>query len=161
MLVIAAIFMFSMAAMAQDQTPPQGQNGAKKEFNQHARSLPTPQIRAERLAKQLSLTDDQKAKVQALFEKQDAERVKNQAEVKKTREEMKAQLEADRKAQDEELAKIIGTEKFQKYQAERAERTQKMQNRRSNPNPDGGPDGGGNPNGGPDGGGNFNPAPND
>lgn len=135
MLAIAAIFMFSMAIMAQDQTPPQGGNGAKREFNQNARPQVTPQVRAERLAKQLSLTDDQKAKIQALFEKQDANRAKAQTEVKKTREEMKAQFDADRKAQDEELAKIIGPEKFQKYQAARAERMQKMQNRGDNPSP--------------------------
>lgn len=146
MLVIAAIFMVSMAAMAQDPIPPQGQDGQKKEFNQHARPQPTPQIRAERLAKQLSLTEEQKIKVQALYEKQDADRAKAKIEAKKTREEMRAQFDADRKAQDEALAKIIGPEKFQKFQAARAERIKKLQNRGGNPNHDGGPDGGGNPN---------------
>lgn len=135
MLVIVAIFTFSMSVMAQDQTPPQGPTGPKREFNQTARPQATPQMRAERLAKQLSLTDEQKAKVQALFEKQDANRAKNQAEVKKTREEMKAQFDAERKVQDEELAKIVGPEKFKKFQAARAERLQKMQNRGENPNP--------------------------
>ena len=74
MLAIAAIFMFSMAIMAQDPTPPQGQNGPRREFNQNGRTQATPQVRAERLAKQLSLTDDQKAQVQAMYEKQDANR---------------------------------------------------------------------------------------
>jgi periplasmic protein CpxP/Spy len=134
MLAIAAIFMFSLAVMAQDPTPPQRPTGEKREFNQGMRQQATPQMRAERLAKQLSLTDDQKAKVQALFEKQDANRAKNQAEVKKTREEMKAQFDANRKAQDEELAKIIGAEKFEKYQAARAERMKSMQNRAPQPN---------------------------
>ncbi len=124
MLAIAVIFMFSMAIMAQNQYP---QNGGRPQA--------TAQMRAERLAKQLSLTEDQKAQVQALFEKQDASRAKNQAEVKKTREEMKAQFDTDRKVQDEELAKIIGTEKFQQFQAARAERMQRMQNRGDNQNP--------------------------
>jgi len=135
MLAIAAIFMFSMAIMAQDPTPPQGQNGPRREFNQNGRTQATPQVRAERLAKQLSLTDDQKAQVQAMYEKQDANRAKAQTEVKKSREEMKAQFEADRKAQDEELAKIIGSEKFQQFQAARAERMKRMQNREGNPSP--------------------------
>ena len=131
MLAIAAIFMFSMAIMAQDQAP---QNGGNKGYNQSARPQATPQMRAERLAKQLSLTEDQKTKVQALFEKQEANRTKSQAEVNKTKEEKRAQFDADRKVQDEELAKIIGADKFQQFKAARAERMQKMQNRGDNVN---------------------------
>jgi len=131
MLVIAAIFMFSMA-MAQDQGP---QNGGNRGFNQSGRPQATAQMRAERLAKQLSLTDDQKSKVQALFEQQDANRVKGQTDVKKTRDEMKSQFDADRKVQDEELTKIIGAEKFKQYEVARAERMKNMQNRGGNPTP--------------------------
>ena len=134
MLAIATIFMFSLAVMAQDQTPAQGQSGSKREFNQSDRPHATPQMRAEHLAKQLNLTDEQKEKVQALFEKQDANRLKNRAEVKRTKEEMKAHFDAERKTNDEELAKIIGQEKFDKFQTMRAERMQKMQNRKDNPN---------------------------
>jgi len=131
MLAIAAIFMFSMAVKAQDQTP---QTGGNNGYSQNARPHATPQMRAERLAKQLSLTDDQKTKVQALFEKQEDNRTKNQAEVNKTKEERRALNEANRKVQDEELAKIIGTDKFQQFQTARAERMQKMQNRGDNVN---------------------------
>ena len=81
------------------------------------------------MAKQLNLTDAEKAKVKALFESQDANRQKKQAEMKKTREEMKAKFEAERKSQDAELQKIIGAEKFQKFQATRAERFEKMKHR--------------------------------
>lgn len=130
-LALAAIFMLSMSVMAQDpSTSTQDHKGEKKEFRQGERRQATPQMRAERLAKQLSLTDDQKAKVQALYEKQDANREKKQAEVRKTREEMKAKFEAEQKAQDAELEKIIGAEKFQKFQTTRAERQKKMQQRR-------------------------------
>ena len=133
MLAIATIFMFSIAVMAQNPTSPQG-NGEKREFKQGDRPQATPQMRAERLAKQLNLTDDEKGKVQALFEKHDANRMQNQSEVKKSREEMKTQFDAERKAQDEELAKIIGQEKFQKYQEARAERMKNRGNRPNQPN---------------------------
>jgi periplasmic protein CpxP/Spy len=123
MLAIAAIFMFCIAVSAQEQTPVQGaEKGQKNEMPQNPRPQATPQMRAERLAKQLELTDAQKAQIQALYEKQDADRVKKQGEVRKAGEDMKAQFEANRKAQDAELEKIIGTEKFQKLQTMRAER---------------------------------------
>jgi hypothetical protein len=130
MLVIAFAFIFSLSVSAQDQMPPQGgQRGQRPEMRQGDRPQMTPQVRAERLAKQLDLTADQTAKVQALYEKQDAERQKKQGNVQKTQEEMKAQFDAERKTQDEELTKIIGTEKFQKLQAMRAERMkQRMEN---------------------------------
>ena len=56
-LALAAIFMLSMSVMAQDpSTSTQDHKGEKKEFRQGERRQVTPQIRAERLAKQLSLT---------------------------------------------------------------------------------------------------------
>jgi len=82
----------------------------------------TPEVRAERLAKQLDLTADQKAQVQALYEKQNADRQKKLAEAKTTGEDMRAKFEAERKAQDAELEKIIGPEKMKKLQDMRAER---------------------------------------
>jgi len=117
--------------MAQDPAP-QGPNGGKREFKQGERPMMSPEKRAEMLAKQLNLTAAEKTKVQALYQKQDADRLKKKAEVKKTRDEMKAQFDAERKANDEELAKIIGAEKFQKLQAARAEHQQKMKERREN-----------------------------
>ena len=122
MLVLAVSFIFSMAVMAQDQMPQRGQGGARPEMRQGNRQMATPQIRAERLAKELSLTDAEKTQVQALYEKQDAERQKLQADGQKSREEMKTQFDAQRKLMDENLEKIIGAEKMQKYQTLRAER---------------------------------------
>lgn len=123
MLVMAFAFIFSLAVSAQDQVPQGGERGPKPEMRQGGDRQPmTAQVRADRLAKQLELTDAQKAQVLALYEKQDADRKKNQDGVQKSREEMRAQFDAQRKTQDEELAKIIGAEKFQKFQAARAER---------------------------------------
>ncbi|MFT3754232.1 MAG: hypothetical protein QM800_15610 [Paludibacter sp.] len=123
-LVMAFASIFSLAISAQDQTPPQGgQRGQGQEMRQGGnRPQMTPQMRAERLAKQLDLTTDQTAQVKALYEKQDADRQKRQGDVQKTREEMRAQFENERKAQDTELEKIIGPEKMKKLQDIRAER---------------------------------------
>jgi Spy/CpxP family protein refolding chaperone len=136
MLALAFGFIFSLAVSAQDQMPPQGQGeGPRPEMRQGNRPQMTPQVRAERLAKQLDLTDAQKAQVQALYEKQNAERQKKQAEVQKTREEMKAQFDAERKAQDIELEKIIGPEKMKKLQDMRAERMKQREENGPRPQP--------------------------
>lgn len=122
-LILASAFVINLSLSAQDQSPAgKTDNGQNKEARTGKRQQATPQMRAEGLAKQLSLTAAEKAKVQALYEKQDEERKKIQANTQMTREELKALLEAERKIQDEELTKIIGTEKMQKLQTMRAER---------------------------------------
>ena len=130
LLVMASAFMFSMAVSAQDQAPAQGRKGEKKEFKQGERPQLSPEKRAEKMAKELSLTDAQKAQVQALIEKQDAKRVQHLAEIKKIREEQKARFVADRKSMDDELVSIIGKEKFEQLKTKRTEMKEKMGERR-------------------------------
>jgi len=132
MLALATIFMFSVSVFAQDPTtPPQDYHkSGKKEFKQGERPMATPEKRSERMAKQLGLNDSQKAQVQALFEKQDAKHHEQMEKGEKMRNEMKSKFEAERKANEDELIKIIGQEKFQKLQTIRAEREQKMKERR-------------------------------
>ena len=125
MLALAFSFILSLAVSAQNQMPPQGQGerGPRPEMRQGGdRQQMTPQVRAERLAKQLDLTADQQAQVQALYEKQNADRQKKMAEARTSGEDMRAKFEAERKAQDVELEKIIGPEKMKKLQDMRAER---------------------------------------
>ena len=74
------------------------------------------------MAEQLQLTDVEKAKVQALFEKQQAKAKQRQEEMKSNREEQRAKMDAERKAYEAELIKIIGNEKFQQHQAQRIAR---------------------------------------
>jgi len=125
MLVLASTFMFNVATSAQEQTTPQGRKGEKKEFKEEDHQV-SPEIRAAKMATKLELTDAQKAKVQALFEKQEAKRNQHQTEIKKLREEHIATFETERKIQDTELEKIIGKDKFQKLENERIERKSKM-----------------------------------
>jgi hypothetical protein len=129
-LALATIFMISMSVMAQDPiTPQQGQNWPKKEMKHLQKPMITPEKRAEKMALTLGLNDSQKADLKALFEKQDAKHHQAMENVKKLKAEMKAKIEIERKANDEELAKILGQEKFQKFQVMRAERIGEMKGR--------------------------------
>jgi len=130
-LALAFGFMFSLAVTAQNQTPPPPRDGHQKEFRHEKKPKLTAQKRAGYLAVDLELTDAQRTKVQALFEKQDKAREERQAEVKKLREQEKAKFEADRKSNDAEMEKILGTEKFQQFKAKQAEREQKMNEKRN------------------------------
>lgn len=127
---VAAIFMFNVAILAQDQAPVNDWKGEKKEFKKGERPMMTPEKRAEKLAKALDLNNSQKADVLSLFEKQDAKRHQQMERIEKMRNEMKERFEAERKMNDEALAKIIGHEKFEKFQTMRAERQEKMKEKR-------------------------------
>jgi hypothetical protein len=129
MLVLASVFIVNVAIIAQDQNLPQGRKGEKKEIRHGETLQVSPEKRAESMALKLGLTNTEKARVQALFEKQDAIRVKHQAEERKLREEHIAKFESERKVQDAELVKIIGNDNFQKLENERAERKSNMQER--------------------------------
>lgn len=128
-LVLAAALTISMAAVAQEQTPPPARKGERKEIKLIEKFQVSPEKRAERMAKELGLTDAEKAKVQALFVKQDAVRSQDKAEMEKLKKEHLAKFEKERKAQDAELEKIIGKDKFQKLEKERAEMKAKMMER--------------------------------
>lgn len=125
LLVLAAAFMLSTSVVAQGQIQPKHNKGDKKEMRQEVKEKITPEKRAEYMAKQLQLSDVEKAKVQALFEKQDAKIKQQMEEVKKMKEEQKAKFEANRKAQEDELIKIIGNDKFRQLQSNRIARLEK------------------------------------
>lgn len=134
MLALATVFMMSLSVMAQDPnqnpTPEKSMDKGKHEMKRDHKQMITPEKRAEKLAKDLELTADQKAKVQSLFEKQDAKRKEQMVKEESTKKEMRAKFESERKANDEELTKILGPEKFQKLQSMRADQLQKMKDKR-------------------------------
>ena len=130
MVALATILMISMSVMAQDQiAPTQGQNWQKKEMKHQQKPMVTPEKRAEKMTKVLGLNESQKTEVQSLFEKQEAKRHQAMENAKKMRAEMKAKIETEHKANDLELAKILGQEKFQKFEVMRAERIGEMKGR--------------------------------
>ncbi|MFA6660683.1 MAG: hypothetical protein WCS62_03655 [Bacilli bacterium] len=98
----------------------------------------TAKNRAENMAKQLELNNEQKEKVEALFEKQDAERaeqMKLQREKREQviqdrenrREAMQKQREQAVAANDAELESIIGQEKMEQWKRYREDVRKKMQ----------------------------------
>jgi len=66
-MALVAIFSLSFSLSAQESTTNKKQDSKRMP----AEMRWTAKERAERMAKQLELTDDQKAKVEALFEQQD------------------------------------------------------------------------------------------
>lgn len=101
----------------------------------------SPQQRADRMAKELNLSDEQKAKVTELFTQQDEVRAKKRAEIQKKqekrrdvaqaeREKMREEVEKIRKTQDAELEKIIGKEKMELLVQKRAEQVKRMNENR-------------------------------
>lgn len=134
-IALTAIFLVNLSVLAQNVKPFQKKDNEKRPPRE---MQTTPKDRAEKMAKQLSLTVEQTAKVQALFEKQNAKRAeqremnqKKLEEMKQTlnnkREEMNAQREAEKKVQEAELEKIIGKEKMSQWNAIRQERQALMQ----------------------------------
>ncbi|ADQ79666.1 hypothetical protein Palpr_1520 [Paludibacter propionicigenes WB4] len=117
-LALASVFFFSMTAMAQG---PQGG------FGGGMRQQP-PKERAEAMAKDLSLTDAEKAKVQEVFEKNDEKMTKFRTEVSRDSPDFREKFQALRDAQNADLIAVIGKEKFETYQKLQAERRQRMMN---------------------------------
>ena len=127
-LALASVFFFSMSVMAQDQIPTPANNGTQNGMRQGPRQQASAQLRAERMAKDLSLTDAEKAKVQEVYEKNDVLFTKFRSEVSRESPGFREKFKALRDAQDAELEKMIGKEKFQTWQKLQAERRQKMNN---------------------------------
>jgi Spy/CpxP family protein refolding chaperone len=129
-LVLASVFILSVPAMAQDQTPATGKNNAPTEIPQQGpRKQLTAVQRAENMAKELNLTDAEKAKVQEVYEKNDVIFTKFRAEVNRDSPDYREKFKALRDAQDADLLKVIGKEKFDKWQTIQKERREKMMNR--------------------------------
>jgi hypothetical protein len=115
---IVTLFVASISVMAQGPREGRGPQGEKP--GKHM--MLTPQQRLDQLAKHVELTDAEKARVLELFVKQDEKRDAIQKEFKK----LKEKGEAERKAAEEDLKKIIGSEKYIQLQAERIEHLKKM-----------------------------------
>jgi len=129
MLFFVSVFMSCATLIAQDQTTSQSNNGEKKEMRQGERRYETADIRAAKMAKDLSLSEVEKINVQTLLEKQDTIFAKFRSEVSRESPEFRTKFRELRNSQDAELETIIGKEKFQQYQTLRAEERQKRMNK--------------------------------
>jgi Spy/CpxP family protein refolding chaperone len=125
-LAVACVFTLSVAAQQPNEGPDKQQRGPRKEMKMDKKERMSPKKKAGYLAVDLELTDAQRDKLQALFEKQDKVRDEHMAEMKKVHEKEVAKREEMRKANDAELEKILGAEKFKQFKAKQAERMDKM-----------------------------------
>ncbi|MFA5649825.1 MAG: hypothetical protein WC914_01600 [Proteiniphilum sp.] len=138
LVALVGLFALSFTLEAQNNRR-DGRQGTRTENRWTAKD------RADAMAKQLELTAEETAKVQALFEKQDVERAKQVATQRADRERMAGDREARREAMrearekavaenDAELEKIIGKEKVEQWKKLRAERqNDNRQGRRNAP----------------------------
>ena len=83
--------------------------------------------RVERLTKDLQLTQEQAVQIEALYKEQAKAREKQREEMRNSgqrpdMEQMRAQMEKERKAMDEKMAKILTPEQNEKYLKMQAER---------------------------------------
>ena len=112
MIALVAIFTMGMSINAQ-QRQGQGRQGM------------TPADRVERLAQQITLSADEKAKVLELFEKQQKRNQEAFAAAGNNqnvdREAMRTRMQEQQKADDADLEAIIGKEKMAQYQKIREE----------------------------------------
>jgi Spy/CpxP family protein refolding chaperone len=134
LIAMAFIFAVSLSLTAQEAGSPKGPRIIQKReirVEKH-HGIVTPQMRADKMAKELGLTDAEKAKVKALIEKEYANRIKLQDEIEKSKQEFKTKFENAKKEHNEDLEKIIGKEKFQKLETLRTEKIKKMKHHREN-----------------------------
>ena len=109
-----AIFMFAALVMFASTMKAQ-ENKEKKAKG------PSIEVRVEKMATDLGLTDVEKASVKTLLEKQDAEKKEFSKVMDKESADFKPKMKELQKKQSAELKAVLGEEKFQKLQAIRAE----------------------------------------
>lgn len=123
------VFMFAAMLTVSLSVSAQNRQGRQGNFNRDRQSMQmTAKDRVEWIAKEMDLTDAQKAEVEELFKKQDAKRAEDMAKMResreqsvanrdKMREEMREMRTKEMEKNQAELEKIIGKEKADKIKA--------------------------------------------
>jgi len=136
MIAFIAFLTVSCTLSAQDNNRRRGQEGNREQreavervtpqervvpqqarTNAQERAAATPQQRAEELARQLELTAEQRAQIQALFERQSTQLRQQQGQ--RGDQESRRQATAEF---DAELERIIGSERMEEWRRIRVER---------------------------------------
>lgn len=123
------VFMFAAMLTVSLSVSAQNRQGRQGNFNRDRQSMQmTAKDRVEWIAKEVDLTDAQKAEVEELFKKQDAKRAEDMAKMResreqsvanrdKMREEMREMRTKEMEKNQAELEKIIGKENADKIKA--------------------------------------------
>jgi hypothetical protein len=108
-ILFSTLFMLALTTNAQVQTSQKKEKG------------PSLKERVEKMAKELSLNDTEKAKLTTLLEKQSADKKKFNAEYSKESADYKEKSKEFKKGQEAELKLLLGEEKYKKLQEIKAE----------------------------------------
>ena len=111
-IMLSVFFIFSGTILAQEQVN---------------KAVNVIEKRAEKMAKELGLTDVEKANVKTLLEKQSVEVKKLKGELSPGENDFKVKMKELHKKQDEELKNLIGNEKYAKLKENRAAEKAKME----------------------------------
>lgn len=122
--------LFSVVTFAQAQ---QG-GGDRKPMSPEERA----QKSAEQLTKKLSLSDDQKAKVTAIYLEQAAAMKKAREEANGDRQAMMAKMKAANEANDVKINALLTDDQKKAYSEWKAERMESMKKKAGKKGPDGG-----------------------
>jgi hypothetical protein len=125
MLALATMMLVGVTIAQQpghQRGPRDGKGPGREQVRKEMKAEMTPQKMVDHIAKQLELTDAQKADLLKHFEKQAAKREEMKQEFLK----LKEMAEKERLAAQGEVEKIIGPDNFKKLQAKKIEQLQKM-----------------------------------
>jgi len=121
--VLAGLSLWTATALAQDtNSTPRG-----------ARRGPNVQQRVERLATELKLTDEQKAKMTTLLEKQAKQRRELMADANLSRDDRREKMRAFMQDERKEIKALLTSEQFEKWQQLRAQMRPRRQGQGNQP----------------------------
>ncbi len=130
LIFLATLFTCNFTISAQNRVIEKNYEMKKEKCEEHGEKMKeklSAKKRAGYMAVDLELTEAQRSKLEALFEKQDKQREEHQAEMKKLREKHMTKMDEQRKANDVEMEKILGVEKYKVLQEKRAERKNRFE----------------------------------
>jgi protein CpxP len=81
-----------------------------------------PEARLDRMAKDLNLTDDQKAKLKTIFEDETAKMKSLREDTSVSREDRRTKVQDIRKDTDAKVKAVLNADQFAKWEKQRAER---------------------------------------
>lgn len=122
--LLVALMTVGQFLSAQNQ---QRQGGERPQMN--------PKERAEHMAKELGLSDEQKAKIQALYEEQVVKMAEIRQQVQNDQEGRRQKMQELREKYDGELEKIIGKENFEKWRKLQQEQMRRLREQRQGDRP--------------------------
>jgi periplasmic protein CpxP/Spy len=137
---VAAVALFVLAfspAWAQESPggqPPEAQGGQAGEHH-HAHAMPSPEQRADYLAKQLNLSDDQKGKALAAFQDEQKQMESVHSDSSLSREDRRTKMQQIHENTVSQVKGMLNPDQAKKYEAMQERMHQHEQNGGGSPPP--------------------------